>query len=135
MRAEYREIIGHEHHVSAFRFPMSAWSRAAQFSEFKALDGLDSEVSETARLTDFFDELDEDCMDRINRSLSALMTMEYCGQMVSVTYFKEDTKKSGGAFVDYSGTFKYYRADTDELIFTDGFALRIGDIAELELSG
>jgi hypothetical protein len=49
-RAEirYADIINLPHHVSKKHQPMSISSRAAQFSPFAALTGLDDAIDETA---------------------------------------------------------------------------------------
>ena len=48
----YDDIIGLPHHVSARHPQMPRGDRAAQFSPFAALTGLEATLQETARLTD-----------------------------------------------------------------------------------
>lgn len=133
MKSEYVDIIAHPHHMSLVHFPMSSWSRAAQFSEFKALDGLDDQVIETARTTDDFIELEPDKADRLNVSFARLMEYEYSDVCVSVVYFVKDPVKSGGKFIRYKGVFKYFRNDISRLVFMDGIEIPICDIIEIDL--
>lgn len=49
MNGPYDDIIRLPHHVSATRAPMPAGDRAAQFSPFAALTGLEAAMSDTAR--------------------------------------------------------------------------------------
>ncbi len=48
---DYNRIINHPHHRSKNRPHMSMTQRAAQFSPFAALSGLDETMSEASRLT------------------------------------------------------------------------------------
>lgn len=134
MREEYADIITHPHHISLVHFPMSSWSRAAQFSEFKALDGLDDQMIETARTTDDLTELDPDKAYKLNMDLARLIELEYSDVRVGVVYFVRDPKKSGGKFVRYNGVFKYFRIDTLKLVFMDGNEIPAGDITEIEFA-
>lgn len=52
MTHRYDDIINLPHHVSQKHAPMARADRAAQFSPFAALTGLDAALRETARLTD-----------------------------------------------------------------------------------
>ena len=59
MTHRYDDIINLPHHVSQKHAPMARADRAAQFSPFAALTGLDAALRETARLTDQRITLDE----------------------------------------------------------------------------
>ena len=50
MTHRYDDIINLPHHVSQKHAPMARADRAAQFSPFAALTGLDAALRETARL-------------------------------------------------------------------------------------
>ena len=100
---------------------MSMIDRAAQFSPFDALEGYSDEIAETGRTTEDRIELSEVQMDELNEKIRLLN--EICaeaahsrcsgGEMIlptaTVTYFVPDneinrhSKKSGGAYVDYTG--------------------------------
>ena len=118
---KYDAIIDCPHYVSQRRPHMSMIDRAAQFSPFDALEGYSDEIDETARTTDDRIELSEMQMDELNEKLSRLN--EICEEAAhgritggevflptaTVTYFVPDkeinrhSKKSGGAYVSYTG--------------------------------
>ena len=101
----YEDIMHLSHYVSSVRPRMSREARAAQFSPFAALTGYEEAVRETARLTENESELTEDEKALINEKL--LMIAEYEGDAlpIEVTYFEEDDRKSGGAYVHACGMF------------------------------
>ena len=133
MRADFQAILYHPHHVSTKRSPMSKSSRAAKFSAFKALEGHEDMISEEGRLTDSIKELTEDEARTLNETLQILLEHEYEEIKVKVRYFKPDNKKSGGMYVDYIGSFKYYRADLQNLVFMDSTELNVNSISEIQL--
>ena len=118
---KYDAIIDCPHYVSQRRPHMSKIDRAAQFSPFDALEGYSDEIDETARTTDDRIELSEMQMDELNEKISLLN--EICAEAahsrvsgsemilpaVTITYFVPDkqinrhSKKSGGAYVSYTG--------------------------------
>lgn len=133
MRAEFLNILYHPHHISAKRSPMSKSSRAAKFSAFKALEGHEDMISEEGRLTDRMRELTEDETYTLNEQIQLLFEHEYEGLKVKIRYFKPDSKKNGGAYVDHTGIFKYYRADLQNIVFTDNTEININLISMVEL--
>lgn len=133
MRADFQEILFHPHHISAKRMPMSKSSRAAKFSAFKALEGHEDMISEEGRLTDNIRNLTEDESYTLNEQLQILLQHEYEEVKVKVHYFKPDSKKNGGEYVDYIGTFKYYRADLQNIVFTDNREININSVAGVEI--
>lgn len=118
---KYDAIINCPHYVSQRRPHMSMIDRAAQFSPFDALEGYSDEIDETARTTDERIELSEMQMEELNEKLNRLN--ELCNEAAhsrpfgedvllptaTVTYFVPDkeinrhSKKSGGAYVNYTG--------------------------------
>ncbi len=108
---------------------MSVHDRAAQFSPFAALTGYEAVIEETGRLTEGETELTDSSVEQIDyvlRKLEAHST-------VTVTYFKPDSYKSGGAYVTATGQVK--RVDTYEqaLLFTDGRRISLEAIRDLQL--
>ena len=112
------------------QMPMEA--RAAQFAPFAALTGYDAVIHETARLTDKQVELEEYDNDRLNRIFSELMDSLEKHPMVTVSYFKPDEHKAGGAYMTVSGKLK--KIDTYEQIMKmeDGTVIPIGSIMDLQ---
>ena len=99
MKDLYEDIINRPHHVSKARPQMSELERAAQFAPFAALTGYEDAIEETGRLTDEEILLDETAVDRINEQLQYLAAHMDEGIRVSVTYFRPDDRKSGGAYL------------------------------------
>lgn len=128
----YNDIINLPHHVSVTRSHMSNHDRAAQFSPFAALTGYDSEIKETARLTDEKLELDDDRAARIDTCLQILIDNADKHPPVSVTYFMPDEKKAGGAYVTVSGDFRRIDESNRIVVLTDGTTIPIGDIYTID---
>ena len=104
---KYNSIMGLPHHVSAKHRHMSMTERAAQFSPFAALNGYEDAVSETM-------ESDEDLP-------------------VTLTYFRPDAKKSGGAYLTLNGKV----SDIDEVgrivIMESGARIPVTDILGIDI--
>ena len=80
--------------------------RAAQFSPFAALTGYDDAIHETARLTNDKVDLSEEEKETLDRKQQILLERLGEHPALTVTYFIPDAKKSGGAYVTKSGSFK-----------------------------
>lgn len=132
MKEDYSDIINLPHHVSRNHPQMPMEARAAQFAPFAALTGYDAVIHETARLTDKQVELEEYDNDRLNRIFSELMDSLEKHPMVTVSYFKPDEHKAGGAYMTVSGKLK--KIDTYEQIMKmeDGTVIPIGSIMDLQ---
>ena len=132
MKEDYFDIINLPHHVSRNHPQMPMEARAAQFAPFAALTGYDAVIHETARLTDKQVELEEYDNDRLNRIFSELMDSLEKHPMVTVSYFKPDEHKAGGAYMTVSGKLK--KIDTYEQIMKmeDGKVIPIGSIMDLQ---
>ena len=128
----YDDIINLPHHVSETRPRMSQRDRAAQFSPFAALTGYDSEIKETARLTNEKIELDDYAISRIDSCLQILIDNAAEHPTISMTSFKADEKKSGGAYVTVSGDFRRIDESNRTVVLTDGTTIPIEDIYAIE---
>lgn len=129
---KYNSIMGLPHHVSAKHRHMLMTERAAQFSPFAALNGYEDAVSETARLTDGRPDLDEYERDAIDRKLREIMESDE-DLPVTLTYFRPDAKKSGGAYLTLSGKV----SDIDEVgrvvIMESGARIPVTDILVIDI--
>lgn len=96
---KYNDIINLPHHVSSDRRQMSMIDRAAQFSPFAALTGHSEAIDEVARFTENAPYLDENTKDILNEKLQLIADSLINEPIVSITYFKPDSKKSGGAYI------------------------------------
>lgn len=86
------------------RYPrMGMIDRGAQFSPFAALTGYDAVIQETARLTDSEIQLDEDAILALNEKILLLSEILPQQPNVTITYFRGDDRKSGGAYRSVSG--------------------------------
>ena len=132
MKEDYSDIINLPHHVSRNHPQMPMEARAAQFAPFAALTGYDAVIHETARLTDKQVELEEYDNDRLNRIFSELMDSLEEHPVVTVSYFKPDEHKAGGAYMTVSEKLK--KIDTYEQIMKmeDGTVIPIGSIMDLQ---
>ena len=132
MRGPYDDIINLPHHVSDKRPQMSMQDRAAQFSPFAALTGYDSAIRETARLTDTKLELTEETMAVLNTRLQMVADSIAEQPELSFTYFKPDEKKSGGAYVTFSGAVKKVDDYERLAILQSGERIPIDNLLDIE---
>ncbi len=129
----YADIIDLPHHRSPSRVPMSHYERAAQFSSFAALVGYEDMIAEEGRLTDSRKELTDDELTELNKTLYELSNRPNEDIPVNLTYFKPDMLKSGGAYVDYEGIFRYYNAENHSLVFKDKTELTVDSIVRISI--
>lgn len=135
---EYNKILNMPHHVSASRRQMPRANRAAQFSSFAALSGYETEISETARLTNIKLDVDEDRKEKINRRLQLLVEHSDERPLAQITYFLSDEKKEGGSYNVAIGNFR--RIDESDqtiqlcqdFLITDEKKIPIADIYDID---
>lgn len=126
---KYDDIINMPHHVSSKRQRMSMIDRAAQFSPFAALTGYDAAVKETARLTDKRIELDEYEKAALDEKLR--IALEYPKEEITITYFKPDARKDGGAYINSTGKLKKIDDYERVVVLVNGLKIPIEDIMEI----
>lgn len=132
---KYDHLINQPRPASS-RPKMSAVDRAAQFSAFAALVGLDEQMDETARLVDSKIELSEDEIEILNRKFQYLaqrLNEDEERPQVKVCYFVPDERKDGGAYVTKIGTVKRINDVFFKLLFTDGADICVSDILDFEI--
>ena len=132
MNNNYEDIINLPHHVSTKRPQMPLKDRAAQFAPFAALTGHDEAIKETARLTDERIELDESTLAILNDKIQIILDNLDIEPEVTVSYFKPDNKKSGGAYIDHTGVVKRIDDFEKTVIFTDKVIIPIEDILDIQ---
>ena len=108
--------------------PMSIHDRAAQFSPFAALVGYEDAVEETARLTDYRREMEEDEINELNRQLQELAEKLSERPKIRVTYFIRDKKKEGGRYSSKIGNARTIDQAENRIVFTDGESVKIKDM-------
>lgn len=129
---KYDDIIHLPHHVSNKRAPMSMTDRGAQFSPFAALTGYDAAIRETARLTDMPVELTESSQAALDETLRRIARSPDTQPEVSVTYFRPDDRKAGGAYITQTGRVKKVDGYGKRILFTDGTAVCFDRILIIE---
>ena len=128
----YGDIVNMPRRVSNIHAPMNILNRAAQFAPFSALPGHNDAVKETERITEIYHSLDEEEKERINNILHNILYNINTVNQVSVKYFIEDKKKSGGRFVKVTGSVK--KIDTyNRLIMIDNIKIHIDDIVDISI--
>lgn len=132
MSGPYDDIIHLSHPTSKNRPRMSIHDRAAQFSPFAALSGHAAAIAETARLTDRKLELDEDTKAELDRRQAILLEHISERPEITITWFRPDEKKAGGAYVTTTGRLKKIDEIERVLVLTDGARIPLEDVAGLE---
>ena len=117
---------GSEHHA---RMPREA--RAAQFAPFAAMVGHDAAIAEVGRLTEKRVLLDEEAIRKLDEKLQYLNSLIDTRPEVSITYFKPDKRKSGGAYLTAVGGVLKISEDTKEVYLSSGVTIPIEDITDI----
>ena len=130
--SRYDDIIDHPRYRLKNHKPMSRRSRAAQFSPFAALTGYEDMISEEARQTGTKRELTDDEKEILNKTLYDLSNRPHEDIPVRLTYFAPDRLKSGGEYVEYEGTFRYFNAEKNCLVFRDGKEVYVDNIISID---
>lgn len=112
---------------------MSNYDRGAQFAPFAALAGFEAAIVETARLTDRKIELDEGGKALLDEKLREIEEEIFDRPEITVTYFRPDLRKAGGAYLQKRGRVKKLDAYSRSVVFTDGETVPIDDISEIIL--
>ena len=132
MSGPYDDIIHLSHPTSKNRPRMSIHDRAAQFSPFAALSGHAAAIAETARLTDRKLELDEDTKAELDRRQAILLEHISERPEITVTWFRPDEKKAGGAYVTTTGRLKKIDRVERALFLLNGTKIPLDDVAAIE---
>ena len=135
MSGKYDDIINLSHNVSPTRPQMSMIDRAAQFSPFAALIGYEDAILETGRLTDARIEMTEDELDALNSKYQLLMDTIGTEIEVSITYFKPDDRKAGGAYLTERDVVKKVDTYNRRILMRNGTCIPMDDVFDIDLSG
>ena len=128
----YDDIIDLPHHVSPNRRRMSNLERGAQFSPFAALTGYEAAVEEAARSTDGKKELTEEMKAIIDAKIQAISEHPDAEPEVTITYFKPDERKEGGAYVRVTGAVKEIDRIGKTIVLTGNTRIPMEQIREIE---
>ena len=127
----YNDIMQHPRYRLRLHRPMPALSRAAQFSAFAALTGFDEEIDETARLTVARENMCEDDLASLDAALQRLIALESAQPLVTVTFFQPDLHKEGGAYLSFTGHFRFYDQEHGMLRFTEQVEIAVPSICRI----
>ena len=129
---KYADIIDLPHHQSERRQKMSNYDRAAQFSPFAALTGHADSIKETARLTDDYNEPSEQMKAIMNKKILFLMEQLENQPEITITFFKPDEKKEGGAYITITGVVKKIKTYERQIQMTTGDLIPIDMISGID---
>ena len=128
----YEDIVNLPHPQSGRHTQMPLESRAAQFAPFAALTGHSDAIAETARRTATFTELSTDQQLDLSRRLTYALSFPD-PPSITITYFRPDARKDGGAYITVTGTIKKLEPDYNLLTLTDGTQIPLTAITALDL--
>lgn len=128
---KYNDIINLPYPMSTKHKRMSMSNRAAQFAPFSVLAGYESEILETARLTENKIELSEDKKDLLNYRLNVINENLKNKPIISVTYFVADKKKNGGKYIKQTGVVKCIDDYEQKLIMENDVVVYFNDILDI----
>ena len=132
MSGKYDDIL-HLPHPTSVRHPrMPISERATIFSPFAALTCHAGAIAETARLTDQRMELDEDTKMELDLKQQVLNNIVAEHPEITVTWFRPDERKEGGAYVTTAGRLKRIDEVERALVLTDGTAIPLADVVGIE---
>ena len=129
----YDDMMHLPHHQSTKRAHMSLHDRAAQFAPFAALTGHEAAIEETARLTEDEITLDDTALADINDRLYEISQHLLEQWKVSVTYFRPDAKKQGGAYLTDVGTIRKINEIEQFIIMDSGICIKMEQIIKIEV--
>lgn len=132
MNSSYDDLLDLPHPTSQKHPRMSRLDRAAQFSPFAALSGFEGAVRETARLTEARIELGEDELAELDERLRLALAWEDDPPVVSVTWFRPDEHKAGGAYVTTRGRIRKVDELKRVLVMEDGGKIPVDEIVALD---
>lgn len=109
---------------------MSMQARAAQFAPFAALTGHDAAIAETARSTSSQYIMSADELHVLSKKIAYALSFADRPQL-SITYFKSDSRKEGGAYVTVHGIIKKVEVCFNLITLIDGTEIPLDAISDL----
>ena len=133
MSGKYDDMLHLPHHISLTRRRMTMAERAAQFSPFAALAGHEDAIQETSRVVGRRFDLSEEEKAVLDRKQQIIHAALERGEQpeVTVTCFRPDRKKEGGAYVTFTGKVRRIKETEGVMVFADGTELSLAGITEL----
>ncbi len=128
--SNYDDIINLNRPISKHPH-QSIESRASQFAPFAALVGYDEQVKETARLTTRKIEIDDGLKEILNNKLNYLNDHIKENIEITITYFIEDNKKSGGKYITKTDIVKRIDTVNGFIKFKDNDIIYMTDVISI----
>lgn len=125
MRGKYDDMLNLPRPVSPNRPHMTRVQRAAQFAPFAALTGYEAAVQEAGRLTEQRRNLDEEQKAILNEKLHLAAKTK---MPMAFTWFVQDTRKAGGAYVTHMGVIRHLDPAAGMLYLADGVVIPIQEL-------
>lgn len=116
----YEDMLYLPHPVSPKRARMANADRAAQFSSFDALTGLDVTLAEAGRRTQASVELTDSALEELDAALRELQERLRERPRVCLTCFFPDPRKEGGAWQKLTGEVERIDLTCRRLTLCDG---------------
>lgn len=132
MSGSYDDILYLPHPTSTKHPRMPLADRAAQFSAFRALSGHEDAIGETERLTDRRIELSEEAKAELDLKQQLLASSAEAQPEITVTWFKPDGKKAGGAYVTATGRLKKVDDYERDIVLIDGTRIPLDDVLDIQ---
>ena len=132
MSGPYDDIINLPRPTSSGHPRMPICDRAVIFSPFAALAGHGAAIVGTVRRTEQRMELDEDATAELDRRQAVLLEHLNEQPEITVTWFRPDERKEGGAYRTATGRLKKFKELERILVLADGTEIPLEDVAALE---
>lgn len=129
----YEDILYLEYPSLLMRPRQSINVRAAQFSPFAALTGLEDQMREEVRIVDKRKIIDEGISDELNSKLNFINNNINKNIVVSITYFIRDNKKNGGRYEIHNGIIRRIDMINRVIIFYDKTTIAFNDIVYIKV--
>lgn len=127
----YNDIVNLPHYVSSKRKQMAMDNRAAQFAPFAALIGHDAAIAETARITSNRLDQSAEQLQELSRKLAYALSFAD-RPILSITFFKPDSRKSGGEYITVQGAIKKVEECFNLLTLTDNSEIPLDAISDIQ---
>lgn len=128
----YADMLSLPHPVSGRHPGMSAHDRAAQFAPFAALTGYDDVIGEAGRITEPPVFLCDSALEELNSRLWQLMERLDQRPVVSMTIYRPDARKAGGAVTTVTGIVRRVDAENRVLLLEDGTAVNMDSVRNMQ---
>lgn len=132
MSGSYDDILYLPHPTSTKHPRMPLADRAAQFSAFRALSGHEDAIGETERLTDRRIELSEEAKAELDLKQQLLASSAEAQPEITVTWFKPDGKKDGGAYVTTVRRLRKVDDYERDIVLIDGTRIPLDDVLDIQ---